>query len=383
MLVRHQFLGLEALLVPFLRNISTQRSNMHAAQVAQSLVINGAEFPKIYTGWEKQFMEYEFNSTHRDHDIQVLAVIPKFQSHIGASQVKAIPSYTIIFIDNETKEVDCIEKKSYTALYNGFGYLNKSVYNVKPGEFVSKDTILSCAPNHDGNCYCQGLNANVAYMTAWDTCEDAFVISESLAKRCAHFAISKVTIPIKETDVPLNIYGSADDYKLMPDIDEEVGSNGLLMAIRELNDLSMLADISEDSLFEPNYLDDELYVAPVGSVVLDVQVFMTNKTYNRLASQPGPYTQLLKYQKHHYAYWEEILKQYKDTQRHGYKIGARFSTLIDSAMHLKAFKSFEEESRTLVLTSGKDPIEFINVEITFGYVREISLGSKFTDRAGA
>ena len=65
MLVRPEYLGLEATLCPFLQFISTQRGSMFAANIAQALVVNGAEFPRIFTGWEKQFGEYEFNTTKR------------------------------------------------------------------------------------------------------------------------------------------------------------------------------------------------------------------------------------------------------------------------------------------------------------------------------
>ena len=380
--VRPEALGLEATLAPFLQFISTQRSNMFAANIAQALVVNGAEFPQIFTGWEKQFGEYEFNLTNRDHDCQILAVIPKFKSHIGSEQIKAIPSYTVIYRDAETGKVDYFDRCTYTALYNGFGYLNDHHYPPRAGEYIHKDTVFSTSPNHKGNMYCQGVNANVAFMTAWETTEDAFVISESLAKKCEHYAIRKVKITLDENDMPLNLYGAEDDYKIMPDIDEPVGENGLLMSVRPLDDDSFIADIEESSLTEPQHLNDEMFVAPAGATVLDVQVYMSNKTYSRLSNQPQAFAQLLKYQRHHYDYYEEVLRQYRAAMDNNYDIGSKFSNLVNRAMHLRPFKPYEDDGK-FTLTDGRVPVNFINIEITYGYTRKVSLGSKFAGRDGA
>lgn len=380
--VRPELIGLEATLVPFLQFISTQRSNMFGANIAQALVVDGAEFPQIFTGWEKQFGEYEFNATKRDHDCQILAVIPKFKSHIGSDQIKTIPSYTIIYRDAETGKVDYFDRCTYTALYNGFGYLNDHRYPPRVGEYVRKETIFSTSPNHKGNLYCQGVNANVAFMTAWETTEDAFVISESLAKKCEHFAISKVKISLDENDIPLNLYGSDDEYRIMPDIDEPVSDNGLLMAVRPLEDDSFIADIEESSLSDPQHLNDDIFVAPAGAIILDVQVHMSNKTYTRLVGQQGPFTQLLKYQRHHYDYYEEILRQYKSAKENRFEIGSNFNNLVTRAMHLRPFKTYEDDGK-FSLTDGRVPVNFINIEITYGYTRKVSLGSKFAGRDGA
>ncbi len=383
MTVRPEFTGPEPLLCPFAQHISTQRGNMFAANVAQALVLNGAEFPMISTGWEKQFGSYEFNPTNRKNDVQILAVIPKFQSHVGSEQIRGIPTYTFIYRDADTGEVDYFDRSTYTPLSHGFGYINKHVYTPSVGDLLLKEEVVSTSPNHHDDLYCQGVNANVAYMSAWETTEDAFIISDRLAKKMEHTAICKVRVTLGENDIPLNIYGAEDDYRIFPDIDEEVGDHGILIATRPLTEDTYLTDTDRTSLYTPQYMHDELFVAPAGATVLDVTVHTSPKVLNRIESNPGPYTQLIKYQQHHYQYYESVLRCYNKARKEGDRIGSKLGNLINTSQHLRRVRGGDDDRRSMQLSLNKNPIEFMTVEITYGYTRPVNRGSKISGRDGA
>jgi DNA-directed RNA polymerase beta subunit len=383
--IRPELLGLEVMLCPMPQHISSQRSAMFASNITQALVLDGNEPPQIGTGYEKKFMDFDFNTTKRKNDIQIIDIIPKFKPHFGSSQIKSNPLSTVIFRDCTTGEVDYFDISSYTALYDGFGYLNKlrNIHLLKKDSFVPKDVVFATAPNHHENLYGQGTNANVAFMPMWETTEDAFVISEDLARKTSHQAITTVKIKIDKDSVPLNLYGSSDEYKPMPDIDERVGENGIIIGIRPLETSSYLADTTDEALAEPEYVHDNLFVAPVGSTILDIQVYCSNKTFRSVSQNPGTFAQLMKYQEHHHAYYERVLEVYRYARSQNLTIGSKLNSLITRCLHLKLAKSHEGARQSVQLMDKRDPVDFITVEITYGYHRKVSKGFKFTGRDGA
>lgn len=383
--VRHEVLGLETLLCPFPQHISSQRSMMFASNITQALIVNGAEHPKISTGYEQKFMEYDFNATKRENDIQVIDIVPKFQPNFGSTQIKSNPVHTVIYRDCVTGEVDYFDISSYTALYDGFGYMNKNrnLHLLKKDSFVSKDVLFSSAPNQDENMHGMGVNANVAFMSTWETTDDAFVISKSLAEKTSHQAITTVEINIDKDSIPLNLYGSDDDYKCFPDIDERVGENGILMGIRPLDESSYLADTTRSALSEPEYLNDNLFVAPVGATVLDVQVYCSNKTFRLISQNNAAFAQLVKYQEHHHTYYNKIINIYKQLRQNKLKVGAKLNCLITRCMHLHMSRNKESKRQSIQLMNKRNPVDFVTVQITYGYQRKVSNGFKFTGRDGA
>ena len=385
-LVRNELIGLEMLLCPFAQHISSQRGSMFASNIVQSLVVNGAEPPKIQTGYESIIGKYDINKTDRKHDIQVIEVIPRFRTHVGAGQIRSNPSVTVIYRDCDTNEVSYFDREQFTALYDGFGCENKLYNNglLRPGSFIAKETLLSTAPNVDGPFYSMGTNANVMFGAFYGVCDDAFIISESLQKKTEHYAVNKVKISFKdETHIPLNLYGTADEYKIMPDIGEPVNSNGIIIGVRELHDDTFIADTLDLALSQPEFMNDDLYVAEEGVTVLDVQVYCSSKAFRQLSIQPGAYDQLIKYQKQHYDYYNAIVRVYNDCLSKNMKISTHFNSFVTDTMQLQFNKFDNDERRNVRLVDKRDNIDFITIEITYGGTRKIGKGFKFSGRDGA
>jgi len=388
--IDYRLIGLEALLCPYAQFISSQRLSMYSSNAPQAMVLDGAEFPRTSTGWESQIAKYEFNDSHRDSDILILYVIPKFRTHWGQYRINSTPSYTVIYQNLDTNEVSCFEVCKYTAGSNGFGYLNNipNMNLIRQDEVIVKETVLSSSPNQtdrdlNGSHYCQGVNANVAYLTMWETAEDAFLISESLAKKCGNYAISTTKLTIKENMVPANTYGDGEEYKMFPDIGEYVDDTGILLLLRKLEKDTYLSDVGRDMMHQPQYMHDEIYTAEAGAEILDVQVYCSNRTFNKLKDINGPYSQLIKYMDRHYAYHSKVIEAKNKLTREGYKISPKLSNLITRSMYLKLAEDHNEQRRMLPLAENREEIDFFKVEITWGYNRKMSYGGKLSGRDGA
>lgn len=67
-----------------------------------------------------------------------------------------------------------------------------------------------------------GRNLRVAYIADARTTEDAIEISKSASLALSRPEIKQVNILINDNDIPLNLYGDDNEYKILPDIGEEI-----------------------------------------------------------------------------------------------------------------------------------------------------------------
>ena len=224
------------------------------------------------------------------------------------------PSY-IVFVEFEKDGqlfIDYIEVNSYVANHSFFGYdleytdeFRNISYNkeLKEGTILAKTTSLG----KDGD-YKYGISANVAFISHPSVSVDGYVVSESFAKRSAFTSIMKRVINISDSMIPLNINGSKEQFKFIPDIGERVREDGLLCAIRKKSDQLLISDISDEALMKEDPLfDDLIYVNPQ-SEVIDIKVVRGNynKKTNKLFSQKMT-EQLDYYANEWYLYCNNIL----------------------------------------------------------------------------
>lgn len=383
MSVRREFLGLQTQLAPFPQHCSCQRLMMFASHCAQSMVLNNAEPPRIFTGMENVVGQYQFTKTRRDQDVHVLGIVPKF-CPTNWKHGDDMPSYTVVYRGNKDGKINYFELDRYTFLHDGFGYINDrpDIDTVSFENDIPKEAVLTRSPAWRTGDYGMGLNANVVYLTDPAVTEDAFVISESFAKRCTNLAIKQIKLNLRLDDVLLNLYGDrdTDEYKVMPDIGETVREDGVLVAIRTKNAASYVSDMTMDALQRIEPLHDELHKAPPGAKVLDVDVFINFDQLKRLRDNDTVYNQLLKIHRDHMYYYNEILRLYSELVERGEVISDEFNTLVLRCMELSNNRKYVK--RSLKLCDLREPIEFITFSITYSYEREISVGSKLTDRCG-
>ena len=389
LLVRPEFLGLQMLMSPFMQNCSCQRSTMFGSHSAQAMVIDGADMPRVMTGFEKQVGQAEFTKCRLDQDIIVRRVIPKFNpSAFKDSPVDSIPSWTVIYSGMKDGLIHSMDVSTYTFLHDGFGYFNKMLCmdedRLYPGNVIPAGTKLTTSPSHDEDRYTMGTNGNVVYMGEWGVTEDACIISRSLAERGTNTAILQTKLTIGIDDIPLDFYGDGENYKCFPGIGEQVRSDGVLIALRRNNESSFVSDMTPSRLRECELVHDELHKAPPGSKVIDVDVYINRDALKKMKDRDDSiYKQFLDFHKAHEYYHNSILDAYqqlctKDGEDLPY--GPEFNTLVVKSACLSNNRKFV--SKSIKLYDSRDPVEFITIVITYAYKRKITLGSKITDRCG-
>ena len=376
--VRHELIGTPSLLITFLQNTSSQRALMQANAIVQAEVLEGNECSRIQTGFETKYGRYQFDESRRDQDIQILEVIPKFRISVKNDGTLENPTLTVIYLGADDNRIGYFNVNTYTFLHSGFGYMNNMLnqFQLQKGNFIPKETKFISAPNHDGDIYNLGTMANCCYIPMWDTTDDAFIISETLAKKCTHTVMDEMIINIRPDSIPLNLYGNDEIYQCMPNIGEEIRNDGILMAFRQKTDSSFLTDLTASALCEPEYLHDDIFKAPPGAKILDIQLFTNQKIYLNL---DGPYQQLMDYQDQHNRYYADIIDAYENLTREGYKCRPEFANLVTKCKGL----CYTRGGKSMILMDKKEPIDFIRIKITYAFKQAANIGSKLTGIEGS
>lgn len=380
--MRPEYLGAQGLLGPYIQYCSSQRNTMFSSNLAQALIIDGCEHPFISTGYESIFGKYEFDNASREQDAIIIAIIPKFKMTQWNSDSTTIPTHTVIYIGQDDNKVHYVDISNYTMLHDGFGYMNTplNTHNLTVNNYIPKDMKFATAPNHDGEFYCMGTNANVVFLSEWGVTEDAFIISESFAKKGENMAICQLKLNISEDDVPLNLYGDDTFYKAFPDIGETVRDDGVLIALRGRNKTTFVSDMTNNALQNIEYLHDKAHNAPPGATIIDVDVYINFDALRNLRGKESVYSQLMKYREQHGYYWQSIIEAWEKVTAEGYELGSEFNTLVARCLGMSAPRKYV--GRRLQLIDKREPVEFISVVITYGYKRGVTLGSKLTGREG-
>lgn len=374
--------GSPLLLSPLAAHISSQRAKMFGSNLSQAMVVHGNEVARIQSGYENKYGRYCVDPTWREHDVQILDIIPKFSQLSNESGVIHNPEFTVIYKDVETPDptVGYFTVPDYVLLHSKFGYFTKksNINELRPDSYIPKDMKFVEAPNHENQLYNLGVNANTCYMPLWGTTNDAFIVSESFRRKLEHTEIDQKVILIGTNYIPLNLYGDDENYKTFPDIGECVRDDGVIFAMREHTADSLIADITADSLRVPSGVHDEVYTAPAGARVLDVNIFINKSRFNELKSI-GTYAQFAKYQESLNVYYNNIIGCYNRYLREGLKISPQFASLVVQAKG----RCYNGEFRDLVLYCKKEPIDLIYLVITYASSHGVTKGYKITSRDGA
>lgn len=387
--VDSRLVGFPTVLIPFAEKDSSGRIDMYSSHQGQALVVDGCEFPQIFTGFENDLKNYWIDPSKRNQDIQVLAAIPKYRPMGGDYHIAETPSITIIYLGQDDGLIGYCTLERYFRGTDGYGYQNIWHHNHMtwaPNSYVSKDTVLSRCPAIKGEKVMFGVNANVAYMTLPDTIQDAFPISESLAEKLTTTAVYKMTIPVNPNYHPLNTYGDDVTYKFMPDIGEYVNPDtGIVFAARPINMATFPSDTFGSQMNEVQGMHDVIYRIPPGSKIVDITVHEPPKQSSgnhQVYAQTSKYTEgLREYYKSILAVWKEHRTRYKCTHEMNTLITEAITRL--SAMGEKKIAgSFPFRARTRLVNRSEQPIEFMQIDITYVYKRKFSEGFKLTARHG-
>lgn len=375
----------------FSRHNSASRSYMFGSHISQRLVIEGAEEKQIQTGFEKQFSKYTFN-VKMPANGQIIKVIHRYPMGIDKDSLPFNPETIVIYENDETKEIDYISIPLFASYHQFFGYkydIKDSVSKLKPGAFIGKDTIFADSPGVSENGgYMYGTNLNVAFMSIPSVSEDGVMISRS--------ALQKLKFRIYETRVvefgagqfPLNIYGTAGEYKPFPDINSPIREDGVLMMLRTYDNDLMPVEMSIFDTMEPDFIFDKaVYVRGGSGRVADIKVIANNNPIKQLPN--GMSEQTDRYAKALLKYHKEIVDteaslRYDRKRKFGeskLKLSPRLHRLVVESL---AVVNHDEarHKQNLNLLYRKAPIDEYRIEFVIEYVMTPTIGFKLTDIHG-
>ena len=147
---------------------------------------------------------------------------------------------------------------------------------------------------------------NVAYLALDDNMEDSIVFSDTAASKLVTPLIKPVEIMINDNDIPVNLYGTDTEYKIIPDIGEPIIDANLIALRKEKKEESYYTQ-SINNLSKLMISDDK---RQVHGTVIDVNIYCNNP-------------EIL--DSHYYA---QVKKYYLEQERWVSEIVAVFTNLI-------------------------------------------------------
>lgn len=389
-----RLIGVPNVFNPFSHFNSAPRVGMFAHHLSQTMIVDQPEFNKAFTGMEHHLIDYTFNSSRREHLCEVVAVIPKYREPLIHRDVCPQFYAIVLTLDepNGEQRLDYFTVDRYFMGQNGFGWIPEfqNVSLVKPGEIIEKHIPITHSPAVKGDQYCPGVNLNTVYGSFTETIEDAFIISESAAKKLTTQQVSQITINCRQDRRPLNLNGNEYEDKFLPSLGSHVRDDGALCAFRPTHWTTCIADGDPEALREPLPLqDDIIYIEPNAKIV-DITFNINRSKLNA----NNYYEQALQYNVNNTRCWEDIYNTYMK-YKGKYKLTPKMSTLITTSIyrmiaqgtHVPSFQNddvFRKAMRNFDIEGvNGHTVDFMQAIVTYTVPRFVSNGSKLTDTNGS
>jgi len=264
---KEQMLG-KGLNMPFNALNSGARKIMFSTQMDHRVDLFNPEAPLISTGYENRFGEYTSSFIKSDSRYMVIAKIEKF-SHLPGHH------YYLVLKKFDSDEYEIIERVMYEHVTEAYGYLYNTKYmdHLKIGSIVETNDVIRKSTSYDEyDNRMDGVNLITTYLSNEDTKEDGIVVARSVTEKLACPLIKTIQIIINDNDIPLNMYGDDNIYKIMPDIGESI-KKGILCAMRR--------EKKEESLFNQSLqhlqslmMSDDKFIAK--GQIIDIDVYCNN-----------------------------------------------------------------------------------------------------------
>lgn len=291
--INHKNLGQWSGLNSFLCTISSPRGGMEASQTPQRVMIHGATEKKIVSGIEGEYGRATFDNRIAS-DFKVVKIIPKFRPGSGPYSVNPAhnPTTVVIYEDLSQRSrggchLDVMTLDKWESRHDTFGYKNKflndNIAMLREGELVTnvpdEGLVFTQSPavSPSGE-WMYGREVNCIPMSLQEVGEDGYIVSEEFCESMSVDGIESRQIGFGSRKYPLGIHSVGDIYKILPNVGECVGSNGLLMALREYNPWFSALDMTPEALRVSHSYDEEIYV-PSGARIIDIKVTRNKRRY--------------------------------------------------------------------------------------------------------
>jgi DNA-directed RNA polymerase beta subunit len=336
------------------------RKIMYATHHDHSLMLLKAEQAIIETGYEIRYGDYSSSITKTDRDYQLIAKISKFSFAPNHH-------YWLIFRDTKSNMLDVQLRISYEPITESYGYLYNNEYmdNLHIGDYVPAGTILQKSLAFDEyNNRKEGLNLNVAYLALDDNMEDSVILSDVAAGRMSAPLIKPVQININDNDIPLNIYGDDNTYKVIPDIGEDIIDANLIALRKEKKEESYFNQ-SVDQLRRITMSDDKRQVK---GKVIDVDIYCNNPDI----LDSHYYAQLKMYYEELHRYAREMVETIMPYVSQGYQLSYELQKIYANAKRIMNNDQYID----------KRPFSNIILNITVLEELKMNPGDKVANRYG-
>ena len=395
---RVELLGMPNPLNPTCHMDSAARVAMFDDHLRQTMTIDGAEFNRVFTGFERQFVNYEINDSLRDTAVEVLDVIYKYPpSFISGGVVNCPTIYVIVAtIDDPSghSRLDYFTIDRYWMGNNGFGHVPnvENLGYIKPGAILDKDMRFTSSNMYQGskfypgakNRFCYGTNLNTIYGSFGQTIEDAFVISKSAAAKLQTMQVNQKIINFRQDQRVLNINGGAGEYKLFPDIGEHVREDGAMCAFRPTSWATFVADSDPELLREILPLQDDVIYGTPGALVADMVFNISGGRFNF-------HPQVMRYVAHHTTCMENIYTAFRKYRSKYHPTNKMVQLAKDALDYMIAHGAKMASLGAITKRNGAKPtiqgadgndVEYIQAIITTVSPRFVNKGAKISDLHG-
>lgn len=251
--------------MPFESENSASRKVMHASQAQQHVCLTNPEIAYVSTGYENLFGYHSSSFVVSQGDWRIFGRVEKFSNSPG--------HHYFLFAIDENNNIDLIERVSYTHTTETYGYMNDCEFldSLEIGSVIRKDQTVKKSKSFDEyDNFRSGINLNAMYVADSSTTEDAIEVSRSASIALSRTELKKITILINDNDIPLNLYGDNNSYKIIPDIGEYV-KNGILCGTRTENNSESFFTQSAERLKKP-MINDVTFKSKGNCEVIDIDV---------------------------------------------------------------------------------------------------------------
>lgn len=373
----------QAGLSPYPTTVSPGRQQMFtSSHLAQKITCLGMTQRFQQTGMEQEFGKGTF-SVKMPCDGKILQIIRRYPEGDAVDAIKENPETVVIYEDERTKEVGMLSLPRYFSYHTYFGFPYKEAKGaglLRMGAVIPKDTIFLDSPGVDqtGN-YAYGVELNIAFMSHPAISEDGIVISRDTLHLFRFKRYETRSVEWGEKTFALNIHGKegTDEFKICPDIGDEVRSDGMLMVLRTYDERLVPVDMNVNALRHVDYAHDErIYAKGGGGKVIDIRVTTNFDTTQGISTMDA---QMEKYINHRRTYHEKLIKVYDELRRHnkGVQLTREFHALL-----VKAYTELASGKNRLGKLYRKTPLDHFRVDFVIEYEVTPSIGFKFTATHG-
>lgn len=364
-------------------NTSPSRLAMLSSHSGQTLTMAESTVDRHVTGITRELAKYV-------HDIRfpcraiIIKLVTKYPRVLGSNRILNNPLLTIIYedADHPRREVGVIHLENHYCLhqYFGFNYVHLPICNeLYEGMEVQKGTVIARPPNiSETGDYKFGIAAYVAPLSLPCVIEDGIRVSDEFCWKTRTKGYGRRTLSLSKDTIPLNMFGDFDNYKIVPDIGERVGTNGLLFATRRLRGKHAPSLMSRKALRRLDFNDNTVYAIP-NAKIIDVIVYKGCRDKSSLPK--GMDEQCQYYYKRASEYHQRIIDEYKRIcrERGGTAfITPEFQTLVRDAL---AYTQVPEKRHIIPQLSRQEIQEWM-IEVVFEYDIIPSIGFKYTGKHG-